>query len=135
MVALSRPNNPSVDPKSHVPLPLLCIPYKILEKLIYARVEPIISQLLPQDQAGFRQKRSAIDQVILLTQEIEDNIRQNRKPVLYLLISQQPTIVASRSYSASTAGQARDLNNSGTLQPPQLHPYHRHWKTNQAATP
>jgi len=34
-------------------LSLLRIPFKILEKLIYARADPIIDPLLPQEQAGF----------------------------------------------------------------------------------
>jgi len=36
--------------------------FKILERLFYARVKPIIDPLLPQ-QAAFRQRRSAVDQV------------------------------------------------------------------------
>jgi len=30
---------------------VLCVPFKILERLIYARVETIIDPLLPQEQA------------------------------------------------------------------------------------
>ena len=46
---------------------LLCVPYKILERLIYTRVEPLINPLLPKEQAGFRHGKSTVDQVILLT--------------------------------------------------------------------
>jgi len=38
-------------------------PFEILKKLTYARVETITDPLLPQEQAGFRVGRSAIDQV------------------------------------------------------------------------
>ena len=34
-------------------------------------VEPITDQLLPREQSGFRRGRSTVDQVTLLTQEIE----------------------------------------------------------------
>jgi len=46
--------------------------FEILEKLIYARVELIIDPLLPQEQSGFRHGRSAVHQVTLLTQDIEN---------------------------------------------------------------
>ena len=64
-------------------------PFEILERLIYARVEPIINPLLPQEQAGFRHGRSIIDQVTLLTQDIKDSFRLRRLE-LCLSISQQP---------------------------------------------
>ena len=54
-------------------------PFKILERLIYARIEAIIDPLLPQEQAGFRRGRSTVDQVTLLTQEIEDSFSAKKK--------------------------------------------------------
>ena len=79
VVAIPKPMKPPEDPKSYRPISLLCIPFKILERLIYTRVEPIIDPLLPQEQAGFRRKRSTVDQVTLLTQEIEDSFLAKRK--------------------------------------------------------
>jgi len=52
-VAIPKPEKPWGNPKSYRPIPLLCVPFKILERLIYARVEVIIDPLLPQEQAGF----------------------------------------------------------------------------------
>ena len=60
------------DPRSYRPISLLCVPYKIFERLIYARVKPLIDPLLPREQAGFRRGRSTVDQVTLLTQSIEN---------------------------------------------------------------
>ena len=54
-------------PKELLTNSLLCVPYKILERLIYARVEPLINPLLPKEQAGFRHGKSTVDQVVLLT--------------------------------------------------------------------
>ena len=68
-----------VDPKSYRPIFLLCIPYKILERLIYARVEPIIDLLLPKEQVGFRRGKSTADQVVLLTQNIENSFEAKKK--------------------------------------------------------
>ena len=63
---------PIKNPKSYNPIYLLCVPYKILEKFIYAYVEPVIDPLLPVEQAGFRRERSTVNQAVLLTQNIED---------------------------------------------------------------
>ena len=44
---------------------LFLVLFKILERLIYARVDAIMDGLLLQEQAGFRHGRSAVDQVTL----------------------------------------------------------------------
>ena len=67
------------DPKNYRPIPLLCVPFKILERLIYARVEPLIDPLLPKEQAGFRRGTSTVDQIVLLTQNIEDSFEAKKK--------------------------------------------------------
>ena len=79
VVAIPKPGKPVGDPKSYQPISLLCVPYKILERLIYARVEPLIDPLLPKEQAGFRRGKSTLDQVVLLTQNIEDSFEAKKK--------------------------------------------------------
>ena len=71
--------NPVRNPKSYRSISLLCVPYKILEELIYARVKPLIDPLLPKEQAGFRFGKSTVDQVVLLTQNIEDSFEAGKK--------------------------------------------------------
>jgi len=68
-----KAEKPLGDPNSYRPLSLLCVTFKILERLIYARVETIIDTLLPHEPADFRHGRSILDQVTLLTQDIEDS--------------------------------------------------------------
>jgi len=53
IVAIPKPEKPLGDPKSYHPMSLQCVPFKILERLIYARAELIIDPLLPQEQVGF----------------------------------------------------------------------------------
>ena len=77
-VAIPKPAKPVGDPKSYRPISLLCVPYKILERLIYARIEPLVDPLLPKEQAGFRHRKSTVDQVILLTQNIEDSFEAKK---------------------------------------------------------
>ena len=79
VVAIPKPGKPMEDPKSYRPISLLCVPYKILERLIYACVEPLIDPLLPKEQAGFRRGKSTVDQVVLLTQNIEDSFEAKKK--------------------------------------------------------
>ena len=47
--------------------------------LTYACVEPLIDPLLPKEQAGFRRGNSTVDQVVLLTQNIEDSFEAKKK--------------------------------------------------------
>ena len=79
VVAIPKPAKPVGDPKSYRPISLLCVPYKILERLIYTRVETLVDPLLPKEQAGFRRGKSTVDQVVLLTQNMEDSFEAKKK--------------------------------------------------------
>ena len=79
VVAIPKPAEYVGDPKSYRPISLLCVPYKILKRLIYAHIEPSIDPLLPKEQAGFRCGRSTVDQVVLLTQNIENFFEAKKK--------------------------------------------------------
>ena len=79
VVALPKPNKPAQDPKSYRPISLLCVPFKILERLIHSRIDPVVDPYLPREQAGFRRGRSTVDQVTLLTQDIEYSFQNNEK--------------------------------------------------------
>ena len=72
MVAIPKLIKPVGVPKSYRPIYLLCVFYKIIKRLIYVSVEPIIDPLLLREQAEFWRKKSTMDQVILLTENIED---------------------------------------------------------------
>ena len=65
MVTIPKPMKLPEKAKSYRPISLLCVPFKIMERLIYARVEPIVDPLLSQEQAGFRRGRSTTYQVTL----------------------------------------------------------------------
>ena len=79
VVAIRKSMKPVGYPKSYQTISLLCVPYKILERLIYARVEPLIDPLLPKEQAGFGRGKSIVDQIVLLTQNIEDSFEAKKK--------------------------------------------------------
>ena len=80
VVAILKPNKPADNPKSYKPISLLCVPHKILEKVIAARINPVIEPQLPTEQAGFKQGRSTVQQILKLTCEIEKVLRMDIKP-------------------------------------------------------
>ena len=79
VVAIPKPGKPVGNPKSYRPIFLLCVPYRIFKRLIYDRIKPLIDPLLPKEQAGFRRGKSNVDQVVLLTQNIEDSFEAKKK--------------------------------------------------------
>ena len=52
VVALRKSNKPAQDPKSHRPISLLCVPFKILEPLIHSRIDPVVDPQLPREQSA-----------------------------------------------------------------------------------
>ena len=63
---------PLWDAKNYRLISLFYDYFKILERLVHTRVEPIIDPLLSQEQAGFRHGSSTVDQITILMQDIED---------------------------------------------------------------
>ena len=79
MVAISKLNKPTANPESYRPVSLLCIPYNIMERLIYTHIKTYIDLWLALEQAGFRCEKSITHQVNLLTQEIEASFSAEKK--------------------------------------------------------
>ena len=78
VVTIPKPSKLVEDSQSYRPISLLCVPYKILKRLIYNPVEPIVDPLLPKEQAGFRHRKSTVDQIVLLTQIIEESFEAKK---------------------------------------------------------
>ena len=78
-MAIPKPKKPVEDPKGYRPISLLCVSYKIFERVMHARDEPIVDPLLLREQTGFRWGRSTVDQTILLTQNIENSFEAKKK--------------------------------------------------------
>ena len=75
---------PMGDPRSYQMISLFCVFYKILERLIYARIKPIIDLLLSREQGGFQREKSAMNQVILLTQNIDNSFQAKKASVVFV---------------------------------------------------
>ena len=53
--------------------------FKLLERLIYNRLLPVVDPQLPREQAGFRPGRSIVEQVVKLTEDIETAFENRKK--------------------------------------------------------
>ena len=76
VVALLKPGKDPTNKKSYRPISLLSILYKVYERMILARIFPIVEEQLTPDQAGFRPGKSCCDQLLNLTQYIEDGFEK-----------------------------------------------------------
>ena len=85
IIAVLKPKNPADSPKTYRPISLLNATYKLLERLIYSRILPIVESILLEEQAGFRPNRGTLDQVALLTENIESAFSKNMKAGTFLV--------------------------------------------------
>lgn len=79
IIAILKPGKTHDDPKNYRPIALLSAIYKLLERLLYNRISPVIFEKLPVEQAGFRPSRSCADQVLALTTFIEAGFQMKQK--------------------------------------------------------
>ena len=78
VVALLKPEKDPTDPASYRPISLLCVLYKLYERLLLERLSDKVEDQLSPDQAGFRPGRSCCGQVLNLTQYIEDGYEEKK---------------------------------------------------------
>ena len=77
---------------SYRAISLLSVCFKLLQRLIYNRLLPVVDPHLPREQAGFRPGRSTVEQVVKLTEDIETAFENRNKSEMYLSIYQPLTI-------------------------------------------
>ena len=85
VIAIPKFNTPTDDSKNCRPISLLCVPFKLLERLLLARLEPIIDPHLPDEQVGFRRGRSTVHQIVNLTGDIEEAFENGHKAGVILV--------------------------------------------------
>ena len=79
VIAILKPGKDAKDPASYRPISLLSVCYKLYERLLLERINPLVERVLKPEQAGFRQGRSTSDQVLALTTHIENGFQLNLK--------------------------------------------------------
>ena len=72
VIAILKPAKDSTLPKSYRPISLLCHTYKLFERMILNRLNPLIETMIIDQQPGFRPGKSTTGQLLNLTQHIED---------------------------------------------------------------
>lgn len=72
IIALLKPGKPDDRPENYRPIALLSVTFKLYERLLYDRIVSEIEKVTPPEQAGFRRNRSCDEQVLTLTNYIED---------------------------------------------------------------
>ena len=85
VITVAKPNKPMDDPRSCRPISLLCVPHKLLERLILFRFEPVVGHQLPTQHDGFRSGRCTVQQVVKLTSDIEESYEGRQKAGLVLV--------------------------------------------------
>ena len=63
VIAILKPGKDGNDPDHFRPISLLCVPYKLLERLILERIQSKVNSVLPIEQAGFRNDRGCNEQM------------------------------------------------------------------------
>ena len=85
IIAILKPGKAADDPTKYRPIALLSIMYKLLERIIYNRIKEPIDDETPVEQAGFRENRSCVEQVLALTTHIEAGFENKLKTALALI--------------------------------------------------
>jgi Reverse transcriptase (RNA-dependent DNA polymerase) len=63
VITILKPGKDGSNASHFRPHSLLSFVYKLLERLILQRIEPLIDEIVPVSQAGFRKHRSCSEQV------------------------------------------------------------------------
>ena len=67
VTAILKPGKDGNDPAHFRPISLLTVLYKLLERLILERIQPVINTVTPVEQAGFRKDRGCNEQMLVFS--------------------------------------------------------------------
>lgn len=79
VIAILKPRKASNDASSYRPVSLLSTVYKVFERLIFMKMQPILENKLPIEQAGFRTGRNCCAQVLTFTTYVENGFQNKKK--------------------------------------------------------
>ena len=79
IIPVLKPGKDPFNPSSYRPISLLCVGYKIYERILLNRLIPYVEATLPRQQYGFRPGRSTELQTLLMTQSIENGFEERKK--------------------------------------------------------
>jgi Reverse transcriptase (RNA-dependent DNA polymerase)/Endonuclease-reverse transcriptase len=79
VITILKPGKNGSDASHFRPISLLSVVFKLLERIILQRIQPLIDEKIPTSQAGFRKHRSCTEQVLALTSHIEAGFQRKLK--------------------------------------------------------
>ncbi|GFS13502.1 RNA-directed DNA polymerase from mobile element jockey-like [Elysia marginata] len=79
VVAIFKPGKPANESSSYRPIPLLSCIYKLLERIILARITPYVEPNIPVQKAGFKHQRGTTKQVLAFSSHIEAGFENKLK--------------------------------------------------------
>ena len=79
IIAILKPGKNPDEAASYHPITLLLVGYKLLKRLIYNRLLPVVDPQLSCEQAGFRPRRSTVEQAVKLTEDINTAFETGKK--------------------------------------------------------
>lgn len=91
IILIQKPGKPADEPNSYRPISLLGTLSKVLEKLIYSRLLPVVEELgiLPLHQFGFRSKHSTVEQAHRVTGKIRNSLEAKKFcPAIFIDVQQ-----------------------------------------------
>ena len=77
VIAILKPDKDSSLPKSYRLISLLCHTYKLVERMVLDRLNPITEHTIIKEQGGFIPGKSCTSQLLNLTQYIEDGYEKS----------------------------------------------------------
>ena len=83
VVMLPKPGKDLTKPTSYRPISLLPAMGKILERIVASRLSAFLEKVdyFDENQAGFRKKRSTVDQLFKLSQSVSTALKKHKKAV------------------------------------------------------
>jgi hypothetical protein len=79
VITILKPGKDGSVSSHFQPISLLSIIFKILERMILQRIQPLIDAVISVSQAGFRKNHSCTEQVLALTSHIEAGFQHKLK--------------------------------------------------------
>ena len=98
VIAILKPGKDSTLPKSYRPISLLCHTYKLFERMILNRLNPLIETMIIDQQAGFRPESLQQDNYSTLHNTLNMAMSEVWSQEPCLLIYQPPTTQSDTSY-------------------------------------
>lgn len=89
VIVILKPNKDASEPYNYRPIYLLSTMYKLFERLLLARLQPIVEKSLPIEQDRFRKNRNYCNQDLAITTHVEIGFQWKAKSGAVFLIYRQ----------------------------------------------